>query len=150
VPEADRGRRRDERLARSSEHGGGRGQAGARRAGPRRRGRRHGSKPRRRCAAVERRASTATACWSRQCVEGEDLRLIVIDYKVVAAAMRRPPRVIGDGASTIRELIERQSRRRAAATGGESIIPLDAETERCVAKAGYELDDVLPRARKSW
>ena len=73
---------------------------------------------------------------------GEDLRLVVIDYRVVAAAMRRPPCITGDGRATIRSLIERQSRRREAATGGESRIPLDAETERCVRLAGYALDDV--------
>ena len=75
-------------------------------------------------------------------VEGEDLRLVVIDYEVVACAVRRPPRVIGDGRSTLRVLIEHQSRRRAAATGGESSIPIDAETERTLAEAGYGLDDV--------
>jgi GNAT-family acetyltransferase (TIGR03103 family) len=75
-------------------------------------------------------------------VEGEDLRLVVIDFKVVACALRRPPRVIGDGRSTLRALIEHQSRRRAAATGGESRIPIDSETERTLAEAGYRLDDV--------
>ena len=77
-------------------------------------------------------------------VQGEDLRLVVIDYKVVACALRRPPRVIGDGRSTLRALIEHQSRRRSAATGGESKIPIDAETERTLAEAGYRLDDVAP------
>jgi GNAT-family acetyltransferase (TIGR03103 family) len=95
-------------------------------------------------AAVELARAHCDRVLVEQCVTGEDLRLIVIGYKLVAAAIRRPARVIGDGASTIRELIERQSRRRAAATGGESRIPLDAETERCVAKAGHALDDVLP------
>ncbi|TVQ59835.1 MAG: N-acetylglutaminylglutamine synthetase, partial [Rhodobacteraceae bacterium] len=83
-----------------------------------------------------------------ECFEGEDLRLIVIDYKVVAAAVRRPARVVGDGRATVRDLIETQSRRRAAATGGESRIPLDAETERCVAAAGFGMDDVLPQGRE--
>jgi GNAT-family acetyltransferase (TIGR03103 family) len=76
--------------------------------------------------------------------KGEDLRLVVIGFKLVAAAIRRPAEVVGNGCDTVRQLIERQSRRRAAATGGESTIPLDAETERCVAKAGYTLDDVPP------
>lgn len=76
--------------------------------------------------------------------EGEDLRIVVIGYKVVAAAIRRPAQIIGNGHQTVRELIEKQSRRRAAATGGESRIPLDAETERCVRAAGYEMDSVLP------
>ncbi len=75
---------------------------------------------------------------------GEDLRIIVIDYKVVAAAVRKPPRIKGTGRDTIRHLIEKQSRRREAATKGESRIPLDAETERCVADGGYTLDETLP------
>jgi GNAT-family acetyltransferase (TIGR03103 family) len=77
-------------------------------------------------------------------VQGVDLRLVVIDYRVVAGAVRKPAQVLGTGRATIRELIESQSRRRAAATGGESTIPVDVETERCVAEAGYSLDDVLP------
>lgn len=77
-------------------------------------------------------------------VAGTDLRIIVIDYKIVAAAIRQPPRIVGDGTATIRSLIEAQSRRREAATGGESRIPVDAETERCVALEGYRLDDILP------
>ena len=81
-------------------------------------------------------------------VKGFDLRIIVIDYRVVAAAIRRPPIVVGDGSATIRALIEAQSRRRAAATGGESVIPLDAETRRCIALEGFSLDDVLPEGRE--
>ncbi len=80
--------------------------------------------------------------------EGEDLRLVIIDYKLVAAAVRRPPRVIGDGKSTIRRLIEVQSRRRMAATGGESRIPVDAETKRCLEQQGLILDDVLTDRRE--
>jgi GNAT-family acetyltransferase (TIGR03103 family) len=76
--------------------------------------------------------------------KGEDLRLIVIGFELVAAAVRRPAQVVGDGRHSVRELIERQSRRRMAATGGESCIPLDPETERCVAKAGFAMDDVPP------
>ncbi|MBV1790580.1 N-acetylglutaminylglutamine synthetase [Marinobacterium sp. D7] len=79
-----------------------------------------------------------------QCVKGEDLRIIVINYQVVAAAVRRPPRILGDGTHSVGELIERLSRRRQAATDGESSIPLDSETERSVRKLGYEFDDLLP------
>ena len=77
-------------------------------------------------------------------VAGQDLRVVVIDHRVVAAAVRRPAGVVGTGRTTVRRLIEVQSRRRAAATGGESTIPLDAETERTVRAAGWELDEVLP------
>lgn len=83
-----------------------------------------------------------------QCVSGEDLRLVVIDYQLVAAAIRRPARIVGDGVSTVRDLVDAQSRRRAAATGGESRIPIDDETERCLAVAGLTWDDVPEAGRE--
>lgn len=93
-------------------------------------------------AAVARARRLCPEVLIEEQVRGEDLRLVVIDYKVVACALRRPPRVIGDGRSTLRALIEHQSRRRAAATGGESTIPIDDETERTLAETGLGLDDV--------
>jgi GNAT-family acetyltransferase (TIGR03103 family) len=81
-------------------------------------------------------------------VTGDDLRIIVIDEKVVAAAIRKPAHIIGNVSDTIKTLIEKQSRRRAAATGGESHIPLDRETERCVKEAGYTLDSILPENQR--
>lgn len=75
---------------------------------------------------------------------GEDLRIVVINGKVIAAALRRPAEIIGSGKHTVRDLIEAQSRRRSAATGGESTIPLDSVTEDTVRDAGWELTEVLP------
>lgn len=95
-------------------------------------------------AAIEEARKVSDVVLLEEYVQGEDLRLIVINYRVVAAAIRRPPVIVGDGERTVRELIEAQSRRRKAATGGESRIPLDAETERTVREAGFGLDDVLP------
>ncbi|WJN61229.1 N-acetylglutaminylglutamine synthetase [Pseudomonas sp. SO81] len=75
---------------------------------------------------------------------GQDLRIVVIGYQMVAAAIRHPAEVIGDGVHTIGALIEAQSRRRQAATSGESRIPLDAETQRTLHDAGYDYSSVLP------
>ncbi|HEX6238616.1 MAG TPA: N-acetylglutaminylglutamine synthetase [Acidimicrobiales bacterium] len=90
--------------------------------------------------------ATATACCPDVLIEervpGEDLRIVVIDHDVVAAAIRRPAAVVGTGRHSVRDLVEAQSRRRAAATGGESTIPLDDETVRTVEAGGYGLDDV--------
>ena len=79
---------------------------------------------------------------------GQDLRIVVIGYEVVAAAIRRPAEVIGDGRNSIGALIEAQSRRRQAATGGESRIPLDEETRRCLRDAGFDLDSVLEQGQR--
>ena len=78
---------------------------------------------------------------------GEDLRLVVIDRRVVAAAVRRPARIVGDGDTPVRSLIEQQSRRRERATGGESHIPIDGETERCIEAAGFAFDSVLSKGQ---
>jgi len=76
-------------------------------------------------------------------VAGEDLRVVVIDHRVVAAAVRVPATVVGTGRDPIRELIRMHSARRSRATGGESTIPLDETTETVVRDSGHELDDVL-------
>ena len=102
---------------------------------------------------LEDEVSSAYGIASRLCdkvigeqyVEGQDLRIIVIDQKVVAAAIRKPATIVGDGCYTISELIHKQSRRRKAATQGESEIPMDSETRRCIQDAGYSMDDVLPK-----
>jgi GNAT-family acetyltransferase (TIGR03103 family) len=78
-----------------------------------------------------------------ECVSGQDLRVVVIDHEVVAASVRKPATVVGTGRHSIRDLIESTSRRRAAATAGESMIPLDEVTEKAVRDEGYDLDDVL-------
>lgn len=73
---------------------------------------------------------------------------MVINYRLVAAAIRKPAAVTGDGSSTIAELIAAQSRRRMAATGGESRIPIDAETTRIVRAAGYDMNAILPEGQE--
>ncbi len=97
---------------------------------------------------LDKACKAAARVWDTVLIEkympGRDLRVIVIDYQVVAAAVRSPARIVGTGRHTIKQLIQKQSRRRAAATMGESRIPLDSETRRCVAHKGYELTDILP------
>ncbi|MDT5224116.1 MAG: hypothetical protein QOG19_1523 [Mycobacterium sp.] len=83
-----------------------------------------------------------------QRMEGDDLRLVVIDGRVIAAALRMPPEVIGTGDHSIRDLIASESRRRSASTGGESRIPIDDLTEATVAESGWSLDDVLPQGTR--
>ncbi|MCB1960880.1 MAG: N-acetylglutaminylglutamine synthetase [Rhodocyclaceae bacterium] len=97
--------------------------------------------------AVERARAHCDRVLIEQFCPGMDLRVVVIDDRVVAAAVRRPPTVVGDGRSTIGALIEKRSRRRQAATDGESRIPVDDETRRCIGAQGYALDDVLPPDR---
>jgi GNAT-family acetyltransferase (TIGR03103 family) len=81
-------------------------------------------------------------------VAGDDLRVLVIDRRVVAAAVRRPAEIVGDGRHTVTELVHSTSRRRERATGGESRIPLDDATAEVVWDAGYAMDDVPPSGER--
>jgi len=96
-------------------------------------------------AAINEAADYCDKVLLEECVNGEDLRVVVIDYRIVAAAVRRPPHIVGTGEDRIRTLVEKLSQHRASVTHGESTIPVDAETERCVRLAGYEMETILPK-----
>ena len=99
-------------------------------------------------AAIERARQFDTRVLLESYHQGQDLRIVVIGYEVVAAAIRHPATVVGDGTHSIGALIEAQSRRRQAATGGESRIPLDGETQRTLHDAGYDYSTVLPAGQR--
>ena len=76
---------------------------------------------------------------------GFDHRLLVIGGKLVAAARREPPRVIGDGARTLYALIEAENqdpRRGEDHATSLSRIPLDETTRAVLAEQGYAPESV--------
>lgn len=80
-------------------------------------------------------------------IVGFDYRLLVIGYKFVAAAKRTPAAVVGDGKSTIRELIDIVNSDPRRGYGHEKVltaIKVDDETTGLLDKAGISLDHVLP------
>lgn len=79
-------------------------------------------------------------------IEGEDYRLLVIDYKLVAAAKRTPAGVTGDGKSTIQELIDEVNADERRGYGHEKVltqITVDAMTEAILEDAEKTLDSIL-------
>jgi GNAT-family acetyltransferase (TIGR03103 family) len=79
---------------------------------------------------------------------GEDLRVLVIGGEVVAASVRRPAEITGDGVSTVRRLVLARSAERQRETGGASTIPLDASTEATIRAAGLTWDSVPADGRR--
>lgn len=55
-------------------------------------------------------------------IVGDDYRVLVINYKLVAAAKRTPARVIGDGTSTIEKLIEEVNKHPKRGYGHEKVL----------------------------
>ena len=57
-------------------------------------------------AAFANAAEYGSTVMLERFVPGHDFRLLVVGHKLVAAARRDPPHVIGDGAHTVRELVD--------------------------------------------
>jgi cyanophycin synthetase len=78
-------------------------------------------------------------------IVGDDYRLLVVGGHLAAAALREPAHVIGDGVSTIRQLVDEtnQDPRRSDGHGTVlSFIKLDATALSVLAEHGYTPDSV--------
>ncbi|HSH40904.1 MAG TPA: cyanophycin synthetase, partial [Arenicellales bacterium] len=85
-----------------------------------------------------------------QYIKGEDHRLLVIDGTLVAAARRRPAHVIGDGKSSLQELIDRENSDPRRGVGHENLltrIDVDEQTRRLVDQEGLTFDSVIDKDR---
>ncbi|MEP0262528.1 cyanophycin synthetase [Dokdonia sp.] len=79
-------------------------------------------------------------------ITGEDYRLLVINHRLVAAAIRTPAHVIGDGKSTIKELVDKVNEDPRRGYGHENVltmITLNDLTKTIIATSGYTEDSVL-------
>ncbi len=77
---------------------------------------------------------------------GQDHRVLVVNGKLVAVAERVPAHVVGDGVSTIDQLIEETNRDPRRGDGHENIltrIELDRTSWELLDRQGYALDTVL-------
>ena len=86
-----------------------------------------------------------------QSIEGSDFRLLCVDGKFVAATERRPASVIGDGTSTIAQLIDRANRssdRSDTPTSPLGKIKLDDAMDRYLTEQNLALETVLERDRE--
>ena len=79
---------------------------------------------------------------------GHDYRLLVIGDKLIAAARRDPPLVIGDGVSTVRQLVElvnKDPRRSDGHATSLTKIRFDEIALARLALQGFQADSVPPR-----
>ncbi|PLZ49959.1 cyanophycin synthetase [Fischerella thermalis CCMEE 5268] len=80
--------------------------------------------------------------------KGRDHRVLVVDGKVVAVAERVPAHVVGDGRSTIAELIEETNKDPNRGEGHDKVltkIELDRTSYQLLERQGYTLDSVLAK-----
>ena len=80
-----------------------------------------------------------------QYAQGRDHRVLVVNGKMVACAERVPARVIGDGKSTIAQLVERENRdprRGIGHTKTLTRLPTDGRTVAFIRQQGLTMDSV--------
>lgn len=79
---------------------------------------------------------------------GRDHRVLVINGRVIAVAERVPAHVVGDGTSTIEQLIEITNQDPRRGVGHDNLltrIEVDRTTWQLLDRKGYTLDTVLPK-----
>ena len=84
-------------------------------------------------------------------VEGFDFRLLVINGKLVAAARRDPAHVIGDGRSSVKELVQKVNADPRRGYGHEKVltqIEIDDMTERLLSQGGLSIDSCPAEGEK--
>jgi cyanophycin synthetase len=80
-------------------------------------------------------------------IEGFDFRFLLVNFKLVAVAKRTPAMIIGDGFSTVQQLIDEVNSDSRRGEGHENIlttIKVDNITLGLLAKSGLQLSSILP------
>lgn len=92
-------------------------------------------------------ASKSHAVIVERFYKGRDHRVLLVGGKVVAVAERVPAHVVGNGRSTIAELVDETNRDPRRGTGHDNVltqIELDRAAFQMLERQGYDLDTVLP------
>lgn len=99
-------------------------------------------------AAIELASEISSTALIQQQVYGEEIRLIAIDGTIRAALLREKPHLVGDGVSTVAQLIQKENEQRRAITDSlvpypqldEALLPSTLLTSKKVLKDGERLE----------
>jgi cyanophycin synthetase len=81
-------------------------------------------------------------------ISGSDFRVLIINNRFIAAALRKPAHVIGDGKQNIQQLIDNENKDPRRGYGHENVlteISVDKETMDQLEKNKYTLETVLKK-----
>jgi len=102
-------------------------------------------------AAYEHAAKISRRVIVERFITGYDFRVLVIDNRMVAAALRDPAHVKGDGVSNIQQLIDKENSDPRRGYGHEKVLTLisvDRDTLDLLEKKGYTLETVPAKGEK--
>jgi cyanophycin synthetase len=84
-------------------------------------------------------------------LQGSDFRALVVNNRLIAVAERVPAHVVGNGRSTVQQLIDETNADPRRGYGHEKVltcIEIDGQTMRCITDHGHTLDSVLPEGER--
>lgn len=76
---------------------------------------------------------------AQEMIFGKEYRVLILDGKVIGALEMIPPRIVGDGKSTVAQLIQEKQKHTRRKT------PLDQALQRILTEQGFSLD-TIPKA----
>src|SRR5690625_5549062 len=80
---------------------------------------------------------------------GDEIRVYVLDGKVLAAANRLPANVLGDGKQTVAKLIKQKKKcRKSLPHLHHRPIKMDLQVRRLIEQENYTLESVLPKGKR--
>ncbi|MGA9572340.1 MAG: cyanophycin synthetase [Lysobacterales bacterium] len=97
--------------------------------------------------AFAREQGTSKAVLVESYVDGFDHRMLVVNNELVAVAKRVPGHVVGDGISTVRQLVDKVNEDPRRGIGHEKVLTrleLDRPAMELLALAGFDEATVLP------
>lgn len=92
-------------------------------------------------AAVEHSSSVIVETY----LTGEDHRLLVVNGELIAATRRTPGHVVGDGQSTVKQLVDEVNKDSRRGIGHEKVmtrLALDAQADMMLARLNYTTESV--------
>ncbi|MCG8576821.1 MAG: hypothetical protein MI810_18215 [Flavobacteriales bacterium] len=92
---------------------------------------------------LQRNSAIADTFLLEEFVSGEDLRLQIIGRKIVAACVRKPASVIGDGQYTLSKLIEKRQAE-VQAQNPANRLEIDEQSKELIRLSNYSFADVIP------
>ncbi len=85
----------------------------------------------------------------QQYVTGDEVRIYVLDGRVLAASNRRPANILGDGTSTVKELIVKKNvLRKKVPSLYFRPIKIDKEVHDALKSAGYTLESIPKKGER--
>ena len=82
--------------------------------------------------------------------KGSDFRILLVDYKIVAAAKRNPAHVIGDGIKSVKELIDTEnlnSERGVGHTKNLTQITIDQDSHNMLLRQNITLESIVEKGK---